>query len=62
MIIFNRWGEIIFETKNAERGWDGSYGKGGVKAQDGIYTWKITYKNPETDERKIALGHVTLLR
>jgi gliding motility-associated-like protein len=62
MLIFNRWGEIIFETKNAEKGWDGSYGLGGVKVQDGIYTWKITYKNPETDERKIAFGHVTLLR
>jgi len=62
MLIFNRWGEIVFETKNSEKGWDGSYGVGGVKVQDGIYTWKITYKNPETDERKIAFGHVTLLR
>ena len=62
MLIFNRWGEIIFETKNTDKGWDGSYGLGGIKVQDGIYTWKITYKNPETDERKIVFGHVTLLR
>ena len=62
MLIFNRWGELIFETHNSEIGWDGSYGTEGGDAQDGAYTWKITYKNPETDERKFAVGHVTLLR
>ena len=62
MLIFNRWGEVIFETKNAEIGWDGSYSdKAGVVA-DGIYSWKITYKNPQTDERKIIVGHVLVLR
>ena len=62
MLIFNRWGEIIFETHDSKKGWDGSYGLSGSDAQDGIYTWKIIYKNPETDERKIVVGHVTLLR
>ena len=33
-----------------------------IQRKDGVYTWKITYKNPETDERKIVVGHVTLLR
>jgi len=62
MLIFNRWGELIFETHDSEKGWDGSYGLSGADAQDGVYTWKIIYKNPETDERKIVVGHVTLLR
>ena len=26
MVIYNRWGEIIFETFNVDVGWDGSYG------------------------------------
>ena len=62
MLIFNRWGELIFETHDSEKGWDGGYGVGGIHVQDGVYTWKIIYKNPETDERKIVIGHVTLLR
>lgn len=62
MLIFNRWGEIVFETHNAEIGWDGSYGVKGIKAMDGTYSWKITYKNPKTDERKVIVGHVTLMR
>ena len=62
MLIFNRWGEIVFESHNAEIGWDGSYGVKGIKAMDGTYSWKITYKNPKTDERKVIVGHVTLMR
>ena len=54
-------GRAYFETRNADKGWDGSYGLSGGDAQDG-FIWKITYKNPETDERKIVVGHVTLLR
>jgi hypothetical protein len=33
-----------------------------MKASDGAYTWKITYKNPKTDQRKVIVGHVTLIR
>jgi len=62
MLIFNRWGELIFESHNSEVGWDGSYGSEGRTVQDGMYTWKITYENPETDERKILIGHVSLIR
>jgi len=62
MLIFNRWGELIFESHNTEIGWDGSYGLNGTKATDGTYSWKITYKSPKTDERKVITGHVTLIR
>jgi gliding motility-associated-like protein len=62
MLIFNRWGELIFETHNVEIGWDGTSTIRGRKAQDGIYTWKITYKNQYSDERTVVVGHVTLIR
>ena len=62
MLIYNRWGELVFESKNADIGWDGTYGLSGMKASDGAYTWKITYKNPKTDQRKVIVGHVTLIR
>ena len=62
MLIFNRWGEVVFETHNSEVGWDGSFGPTVGLVADGMYTWKITYKNPQTDERKILVGHVLVLR
>ena len=60
MAIFNRWGEIIFETNNAAIGWDGTYH--GELVKEGVYTWKIEFKTTINDERKAALGNVTLLR
>lgn len=60
MEIYNRWGELIYESLNAEKGWDGFFN--GSKCPDGTYAWKITYKIPELDEYKIATGHVNLIR
>ena len=62
MKIFNRWGEIIFESKNSQIGWDGSYGINGSKVPEGVYTYHITYKIPNKDERRIVTGHVNLLK
>lgn len=60
MLIFNRWGEIIFESNNAEMGWDGTYH--GKYVQEGTYTWKIEFKTSKNDARKIAVGHTNVLR
>lgn len=60
MLIFNRWGEILFESNNAEVGWDGTYG--GNIVQDGTYLWKITYKIDGVDKHQEVMGHVILIR
>jgi gliding motility-associated-like protein len=64
LLIFNRWGEIVFESNNFEIGWDGSYGSGEYifNCKSDIYTWKITFKTRDGDERKQLTGHVSLLR
>ena len=62
MLIFDRWGELVFESHNANLGWDGSYGPNARKAQDGTYTWKISFKSLYNDKRKSVLGHITLMR
>jgi gliding motility-associated-like protein len=62
LLIFNRWGEIIFESHNADIGWDGTYGEGRSLAQDGAYTWKIEFKTTASDERKVVVGHVNMMK
>lgn len=62
LYIFNRWGEIIFESHDTEVGWGGRYGVDGNECQEGTYSWKIEFKTTETDERKSVVGHVNLLR
>jgi gliding motility-associated-like protein len=60
LLIFNRWGEVIFESHDVNVGWDGTYG--GTLSQDGSYTWKITFNDSITDETYQYLGHVNLIR
>jgi gliding motility-associated-like protein len=62
MLIYNRWGEIIFETHDVTYGWDGTYALGNYTCQDGVYLYKIVFKNPLSDERKLVYGSVTLLK
>ncbi|UKN03746.1 gliding motility-associated C-terminal domain-containing protein [Paracrocinitomix mangrovi] len=61
MTIFNRWGEIIFESYDASIGWDGTYGNAGI-VQDGTYVWKISFGTTMSDERQTISGHVTVLK
>ena len=58
--IYNRWGELIFESRNAEIGWDGT-SKGSLQAND-IYTWKIDFRHSNSGERVSKTGHVNLLK
>ena len=59
-LIFNRWGELIYESSEMGEGWDGSYR--GKKCQDGVYPWKLNVRKSYNDERKEYVGHVSLLR
>jgi gliding motility-associated-like protein len=57
--IFNRWGELIFESHDLKTGWDG-YFNGKLCQQDG-YVWKANVKffNGRVYNKT---GSVTLLR
>lgn len=57
--IFNRWGELIFETTDIKQGWDGYYR--GEISQLGVYVWKAYVKLNVGKEYRLT-GDVTLLR
>ncbi len=59
-LIYNRWGQIVWESFNPNIGWDGTYN--GTMCQDGVYTWKLRFKTPKTDEVKEFKGSLTLIR
>jgi gliding motility-associated-like protein len=58
--IYNRWGQVIWESYNPNTGWDGTFNS--IMCQDGIYTWKLKFKTPKTDEIKEFMGSLTLMR
>lgn len=61
LIIFNRWGEVLFESYNAAIGWDGTYSNQGL-VEDGVYIWQIEFKENMSDKRHTHRGHVTVLK
>ena len=60
LIIFNRWGETLFESFNDQQGWDGTYN--GEKVADGVYVWTVQFGELLTDKKIIDKGTVTIVR
>ena len=62
MEIFDRWGEIIWESYDVNVGWDG-IGPNGRVVQDGGYVWKVVYVSCEPhNPEKMITGHINVLR
>ena len=59
-LIFNRWGELIFESYDSNAGWDGTYQK--VPVNDGVYTYKVRFKELNTAKVYEVVGHLNLLK
>ena len=60
--IYNRWGQLIFETHNPGEGWNGKFKDKLVR--EGVYVWKIkgTVKEQNgSNLPKELYGHVTIL-
>ena len=59
MLIYNRWGELVFETTKYIP-WNGK-SKGGELCMDGVYIWVISYTDINGISRRDK-GRITLLR
>jgi gliding motility-associated-like protein len=57
--IYNRWGNLVYHTKDPEKGWNGKQSNGNP-APTGTYIYFLKIKNPEsgTLEKK---GNITVL-
>ena len=61
MRIYNRWGQILFESYDPALGWDGTFN--GRMVQDGTYGYVIRYKTCEPlNPDHVISGHVNVLR
>lgn len=58
--IYNRWGELIFESYDRDFGWDGTFN--GKIVQSGSYTWTISARDLFNDKKYTFNGHVSILR
>lgn len=59
--IFNRWGELIFETDDIMEAWNGTkFNEGGPICKSDVYVWRIAYRDIDRVRHRIR-GRVTLL-
>jgi gliding motility-associated-like protein len=59
--VFDRWGELLFESNDPEFGWDGTYG--GKLVQDDTYTYTLKYISCEDYVTPhVITGHVNVLK
>lgn len=60
--IWNRWGELMFETDDLSEPWVGDVQGGTHIAPIGVYAWRIIVQNAYTWETEEISGTVTLIR
>ena len=59
IMIYNRWGQIVFKTTNPNEYWDGR--NNGTDCPEGIYAYQIRYKGRKTPNKQDK-GIILLLR
>ncbi|MCS6991959.1 MAG: PKD domain-containing protein [Chitinophagales bacterium] len=57
--VFNRWGELVFQTNDVNQGWDGTFR--GVAQEMEVYVWMLSARF-SNGKSVVKSGNVTLLR
>lgn len=58
MFIYNRWGEMIYQTTETD-GWDGGYN--GYYIPEGVYSYIVSYRDIKK-KPVVKIGSVTVIR
>jgi gliding motility-associated-like protein len=58
--VYNRWGQMVFETTNWLNKWDGTMG--GHPQPAGVYVWTLAYTDSDTGKRIFQKGTSILIR
>ena len=59
MRVYNRWGQLLFQSSNPEIGWDGNFN--GVPQDLGTYSYELIAALPDGNQKSYK-GTVTLIR
>ncbi|MBC7947925.1 MAG: gliding motility-associated C-terminal domain-containing protein [Chitinophagaceae bacterium] len=58
--VFNRWGELVFHSKDWRRQWDGKVN--GITQGTGVFIWTLSYTDRTTRVKFNLKGMTTLIR
>lgn len=60
LLIYSRTGEQIFSSSDPASGWDGTFN--GTLCPEGVYTYRVIFRDSSSGKTEDYHGHVTLLR
>ncbi|MNR51304.1 hypothetical protein D3C85_1709610 [compost metagenome] len=58
--VYNRWGEIIWESHDSNASWDGTYN--GSPVPQGAYTWVIRAREFISDKKYVWNGTINIIK
>ncbi|MFM2135355.1 MAG: hypothetical protein RL021_755 [Bacteroidota bacterium] len=61
LMIFDRWGDLIWETRNLHEGWDGRANGGVLQSQQDAFDWKVVFTDVY-DRKRSYLGRVSIVK
>ncbi|WP_132052946.1 PKD domain-containing protein [Pseudocnuella soli] len=59
-VVYNRWGQEVFRSKDARRGWNGTIGN--IPQGTGTYVWMMRYREQNSGRMVERKGSFVLLR
>ena len=59
--IWNRWGELVFETSDPSEGWNGRKKNTGSLSPNGVYVCLVSYTGPRGGDFELK-GFATLIK
>ncbi len=62
LLVFDRWGQVVFNTTDPYMPWEGSYQNGGEILKSDVYAFRLLYGIGDTEARKEVVGYVTLMK
>jgi gliding motility-associated-like protein len=63
MEVYDRWGQIVFESNDPYKMWNGTFKNGGGEPlKDGVYAYRIRFRLITTGGVRELTGHVSLLK
>ncbi len=62
LMIFDRWGNMVFNSTDPSEGWNGSLNNSGEVLPVGVYNWRLVERPVGSSDKKDWFGTVTLLR
>jgi gliding motility-associated-like protein len=62
LMIFNRWGDVVFQTQDPSEVWTGEHRDGNYFGQNEVYNWRLKLRKEFSAEDIVYSGSMILMR